>query len=190
MANPKQEYTCQNCGKSFKQYASWGPNTCCSKACTDAYRRVQLLEHFWDKVEKGPDCWLWLGNLRGAGYGRLGASPRLGAHRVAWELTYGLIPAGMMVCHHCDTRSCVRPDHLFLGTNADNQRDASQKGRLASGKRNGRYTTPTKLKQSDIYEIRRLLSTGLPQKAIAITYNVHQSAISRIATKRRWSALD
>jgi hypothetical protein len=56
-----------------------------------------------------------------------------GAHRIAWELTNGPIPAGLFVCHHCDTPGCVRPDHLFLGTAQENMQDASRKDRMLHG---------------------------------------------------------
>ena len=92
---------------------------------------------FWSKVNKTDGCWLWTGYRFHAGYGGFHESQpkrtvRL-AHRVAWELTNGLIPDGLHVCHTCDNRSCVRPDHLFLGTNADNVADKVAKGRQAKG---------------------------------------------------------
>lgn len=92
-----------------------------------------LAERFWAKVQKGPGCWTWTGCRDDHGYGMFRpygrkASARR-AHRVAWELTHGPIPAGMFACHKCDNPQCVRPAHLFLGTPADNAHDRDKKGR-------------------------------------------------------------
>lgn len=79
-------------------------------------------------------CWIWLGHLDGKGYGQFVRNgKRIGAHRAAWEDHNGQpIPEGAMVCHSCDTPSCVNPDHLFLGSQLDNMRDAAAKKRLAA----------------------------------------------------------
>ena len=102
-------------------------------------RRKTLKEFFWLRVQKGPDCWLWTGRKDSFGYGivQLGrGEPRTGAHRVSWEIHNGALPKdedkkrGICVLHECDNPQCVRPDHLFLGTRADNSHDAQRKGRL------------------------------------------------------------
>ena len=92
-----------------------------------------LSERFWAKVEIIPfhGCWEWTASQNRLGYGLIHEKRRmLKAHRVSWELHYGkVIPAGLFVCHHCDNPGCVNPSHLFLGTNTDNLRDMSAKGR-------------------------------------------------------------
>lgn len=89
-------------------------------------------ERFWRRVMKpeSDGCWTWTGSTAGYGYGRVFVDGRQqSAHRVAWELTNGPIPEGLIVCHKCDNPPCVRPLHLFLGTHKDNSQDMVRKQR-------------------------------------------------------------
>lgn len=102
------------------------------------FRIIPIEERFWQNVGVSADCWEWQGTKDSKGYGLItDRRKNIGAHRLSWQLCYGPIPDGLYVCHSCDNPSCVRPEHLFLGTNQDNQRDASAKGRSAFGDRNG-----------------------------------------------------
>lgn len=96
-----------------------------------------VLQAIFEKSMPVPEagCWLWMGHCSGR-YGRMrvGGNKAEGAHRLSWRLHRGEIPAGMLVCHKCDTPLCVNPDHLFIGTDADNARDRDSKGRQVAGR--------------------------------------------------------
>jgi hypothetical protein len=131
---------------------------------------------FWSYVLRQEEgCWLWDGWKQSSGYGgfQIGEK-KYGAHRVSYEMANGSIPEGMLVCHHCDTPRCVRPEHLFLGTPLDNMRDKIRKGRSRSG--------VAKLSADDVRVIRRQLDAGWQQKALAKEYGVWPNAIRQIKT--------
>lgn len=96
-------------------------------------RRKGLSQNFWARVDRTEECWVWNGpRLKGNRYGLLQRHyHKVYAHRVSWEMHFGPIPNGLFVLHRCDNPPCVRPDHLFLGTQTDNMADMNAKGRHA-----------------------------------------------------------
>ena len=91
-------------------------------------------DRFWSKVDTSGDCWEWTGRMTAAdGYGGIKVLGEQAAHRVSWVIHHGPVPDGLWVLHHCDNRKCVRPDHLYLGTVQDNNRDAVTRGRMRRG---------------------------------------------------------
>lgn len=143
-------------------------------------------ERFEQKFSPEPNsgCWLWTGNIEGCGYGVFCFNRRpVRAHRSSWELHRGPIPAGMHVLHRCDVRSCVNPDHLFLGTHQDNMRDMAAKKRAARG----RAIWNSKLDPDRVREIRARLVGGQSIDSIARTYGVRRQSILYIKRGRSWA---
>jgi HNH endonuclease len=153
-----------------------------------------MLDRFWNKVNKTSDCWIWTASRNKKKYGcfKLKGKTEL-AHRISWEIHNGTIPDGMSVCHHCDNPPCVRPDHLFLGTNKDNVNDRISKKRfvdfnwLKPYQQAGEKNPSSKLCQIDVDSIRKLYSDGLmTRKELGLRYNVTRCCIDNIINKKSW----
>jgi DNA-binding transcriptional regulator YiaG len=142
----------------------------------------KLMKRFWLKTVKDPDtgCRNWTAALNSAGYGVIGIKKKVRyAHRIAWELLNGCVPAGLFVCHHCDNRKCVNPKHLFLGTNQENAQDMSRKGRAPFQK--------ISLAQSK--QIRQMYTNcNISQRKLARVFGVSKWLLQSILKGRSHSA--
>lgn len=168
---------------------------------------MTLAERFAEKWVPEPTsgCWLWTAALSNTGYGKFAirsGRPKL-AHRVAWELyRQGQVPAGMFVCHRCDTPACVNPDHLFVGSPKDNTQDAIRKGRfrqfrILRGGENPMRTKPwlaargerankSRITAGDVPRIRERAALGERLSAIASDFGVSFNAIRLIVKRINW----
>lgn len=159
-------------------------------------RWKSFADRFSSQVLKTESCWLWTGYKNQRGYGRIKKLGKfVAAHRQAWESANGPVPDGLMVCHTCDNRACVNPQHLFVGTAQDNTDDAVSKGRLkpiavigqpsneerARGSKHG----CAKLTEADV---RSVLATPITvtSKSIAASLGVSPSTIELIRKRRTW----
>lgn len=143
-------------------------------------RQDSTLPEFIKRINKTESCWEWIGTVTSHGYGHFKSKGKLyRAHRVSYTLFKGLIPHNKIVCHSCDNRKCVNPNHLWLGTNHDNSMDMVNKGR-AVGNRIKHYLGDehhnTKL-TSDKVKIIKQLSVTHSQRALAKMFGVHQGSI-------------
>ena len=145
-------------------------------------------QKFWEKVLKSKHgCWEWLGHKtgrKGNYYGNMVVDGKKTlAHRLAYELTFGPIPKGLFVCHHCDNPICVRPDHLFVGTALDNSRDMISKGRGAVGP----HPWCAKLTVEKVREIRDRLGKGSVNKSqICRDYGIKMASLHKIERGKTW----
>ncbi len=206
---------CTVCGKQFVatgRQVSRGQGRCCSRACADAEKTRPVGDRLWEKVDRnGPvpvhrpelgRCWIWTASKTKLGYGKIGVPGRTSgwdfAHRMSWEVTNGPVPHGLFVCHHCDNPSCVRPDHLFLGTKAQNSADMAAKGRSSIGNRNPTRLYPgrvirgsrqhmARLDETKVAEIRaRFKAGGITEVALAREYGVSFQTVSLVVLGKTW----
>ena len=155
------------------------------------YGKSALPVRFWDRVTKTDSCWAWTGSKMSNGYGSIRVhGRRTGAHRVAWELAFGQIPESRFICHHCDNRLCVRPDHLFLGLPKDNSADMDRKGRRRwknpPGKNAGEAHGMSKVNEQTVREMRAMRCSGATTADIGRRFGITQGAASMITTGKRW----
>lgn len=183
---------CERCGDTFvkqsnESKAYFPTKRFCSIACNNKSRSIPLLgrleKYLWPEPNTG--CHLWSGAAdRGIGYGRIGIDGKLClVHRVVYETFVGPIPAGMVVMHRCDQPLCGNPDHLMLGTYADNSGDAKRKGRLPHGEDHKR----AKLSTADI---RRIRQSNSSYAVLAEQFGVSKSNIGSIITRQTWQHIE
>ena len=145
----------------------------------------ERFETKFSKAEDG-DCWNWVASKDRHGYGMLWFDGRLQvSSRVAYQLYVGKIPSGLCILHHCDNPACVNPDHLFLGTQADNVQDCENKGRGVHpvGEKHAR----SKLTSAQVVTIREKREAGDSCAALAREYKVSPAAIYMIEHRINWA---
>lgn len=158
------------------------------------------LNRFWRKVVKTDSCWIWNASKRNKGYGafvwvdRDGKITQGRAHRFSWQLVNGTIPFGLCVLHHCDNPACVRPEHLFLGTRADNNADMASKGRKVFGShktpkflckyKRGTEHHAFKYPNTILVQIKVDRLTGLSYPQLAKKYGISQGYCWRVCNNK------
>lgn len=174
-----------------------------SKNMVETFSAEQI-KAFWIRVVKTETCWIWNGFINDWGYGKLsvrvdGRIYSLGAHRISYEIHKGAIPDGLCVCHSCDNPKCVNPDHLWIGTHADNSHDRDKKGRQVPhcGDKNGARIHPermtkgednhfSKLTENSVREIRSLCASGMGRLQVANIFNVSRDNVRMIVLRKTW----
>lgn len=142
---------------------------------------------FWSRVVVKSDfqCWIWTGRKGPRGYGRCVYNGQsTGAHRIAFQLVVGDIPDGLLIRHSCDNPSCCNPRHLLPGTAKQNAGDAVERGRVASGARNGK----SKLTPQQVIEI-KTNPHGLKLGKLAEKFGVSKATVSLVRSGQRWKKL-
>ena len=150
--------------------------------------QITLLDKFNASYKKIGECWIWNDKLLSTDYGvfYISGTSYL-AHRMSYALFIDAIPKELFVCHKCDNPSCVNPDHLWLGTQADNMADAAKKGRMPRGEK----STNSKLTEKQITELLNLYATGnYSQEQIAKMFSISRTVVSNLLHNKTWKHLD
>ena len=199
---------CRNCGVEFQCLAHLhrrGQGKYCSRICSCAHgakaRKEQAARlrsngsllvdaiqrlHTKSEPDLNTGCLLWAGSVNHSGYGLISVAGKLRlAHRFAYEVASGSIPAGLMVCHKCDTPGCINPEHMFLGTARDNNRDRDAKGRSRAPM--GERSATAVLTEQQVTEARL---ARLTPNEVAKRFDICQSGATQALRGSTWAHLD
>lgn len=191
-----REKACEHCGAVFSKdgklsFKQWEKTRFCSILCRDAshtkHQRAKqppIDQAFASNIEKSSDCWNWIGALGPDGYGRITYSGKQYRPHVLSMILSGVEPRkGEMVCHRCDNKRCVNPNHLYLGNAKTNSRDAVERGLLCTGEAHHR----AKLTDARVREMRALHASGnFSIQKIADCYGVTRITASRAISGKTW----
>lgn len=135
-------------------------------------------------------CWIWQGKLNNSGYGCFSElineeKQELRSHRESYKIFKGEIPEGMLVCHTCDNPACCNPEHLWLGTNKENQQDSLKKGRRLNSKQ--RAIVAGKMTEEEVQELRELYKNGISRKELQEKFKLSQSHVTGIINYKYWA---
>lgn len=177
------------------------PHTYTALKCLEYVCNMEARMRFWSSVDKtvDTDCWIWRSDRSSFGHGRfLFLGQRTQAHRYAYELEYGTIPDGLVLCHKCDVPECVNPSHMFVGTQKDNIQDCVRKGRWpvgqthwCSGKpelvKRGERAGNSKLSETQVAEIYRLCCSGSNYSDVAALFGINRATAVQIHRGKTWN---
>lgn len=142
----------------------------------------EIKEKFYKYTDKN---WKWVGGKSKNGYGHLWYKGKtLSSHKISYLIHKGEVPAGMCVLHSCDTKDCVNPEHLHLGTRADNNRERAERGRNRN--QNGEKNNGSKLTRKQVLEIRKRHKNGAIQRQLSKEYGVSPCQINLIVKRINW----
>lgn len=164
--------------------------------------RIPIGERFWSKVDKASEstdaCWLWTGTKNSKGYGVTHVYEghvvvQVYAHRLVHALLGALVPAAVCVLHRCDTPLCVRPDHHFFGSRADNNADRDRKGRTYRGPRppgsnraHGEGIGGARLTAAIVAQIHERVARGESRADVARSIGVCWQTVDNVVARRTW----
>ena len=156
------------------------------KYATDEQKLEKIRQTFEKYVIRNGDyCWKWKGCITTNGYAAISVyRDKRNAHRISWLIHNGKIPIGKYVCHKCDNKECTNPDHLFIGTNRDNQQDLVRKGK--NNNLRGNRAPWSKLTEKQVREIYKLFYESITLDKIAKIYKVSRATISHIKNGKSW----
>lgn len=182
---------CEKCGKEFKWKrpshqikAKLCSNKCKPKYYNDKESLEYKIKLYNERVVKKEGCWDWLGIIdTNQGYAKVQFKrENISAHRLSWIIHYGDIPKDKQINHHCDNRKCTNPEHLYLGTQKQNEEDKLKRNRQAKGSING----SAKLNEYQVKEIKELLREGKSQYFLSEKYNISYPTINNIKNEKSW----
>jgi hypothetical protein len=185
MAKSSVPRTCPTCGTTLNTKQP----KYCSRQCSSMSRRIPFEDRFFNRVEKTDSCWLWTGSRNELGYGMVwDRTKKWGKKRathVSWEIHFGAIPKGQVVCHKCDNPPCVRPDHLFLGTQKENLQDMARKRRSTIGERN-----PGAKVTEEIVRAIRQQPSSLYDREVAQMFHISRKQVGNIRRRHSWKHVE